>query len=105
WSVVTCGRQSKSSIKWQLEYSLHQSFAKTSFSDNQTSAVILDSTGDDFRCRRCVAINQDHEWNTRGIRTARFVDNRVTVFSSSLHGYNNLSTWKKLTRHVNRLVE
>jgi hypothetical protein len=58
--VVTRGRQRESGVEWQLEYSLHQAFAKTRLADNQATAMILNRARNDFRRRGAVAIDENH---------------------------------------------
>jgi hypothetical protein len=48
-SVVARGGERESGIERQLEYALHQAFAKTRFTDDQTTPVILYRTRDDLR--------------------------------------------------------
>src|SRR5215204_1820770 len=47
--VVTRGRERQSGVEGQLENSLHQAFAETRLTDNQSAAVILNRAGHDFR--------------------------------------------------------
>src|SRR4029079_18586955 len=63
WCVVTRGGQRESGVEWQLEYSLHETFAEARLADNQTTAVVLNRARDDFRRRSAVAIDQNHQRN------------------------------------------
>jgi len=64
------------------EDALNQPLAKARFSDDQTSVVILNRAGHNFRRRRAVAIYQNHQRQLFRIGALRFVDDRLTVFAA-----------------------
>jgi hypothetical protein len=66
--VVTRGRQRKPGIERQLKDALHESFAKTRFTDDQAAAVVLNRAGNDLRSRSGVPVDQNDERQRCGLR-------------------------------------
>src|SRR6267154_3215599 len=68
---------------FQREYRLHETLSEGSCADNQSTVVILESTGDDLRSRSASSIREKDEWNRRCDRVIGGVESLVLTIAGA----------------------